>query len=183
MIVECKNLAVDLSADLKVSQLIRYFAAKPATPIGILTNGLRWKFYSDLVTPNVMDSIPFFEFYLLDMTASQIGELEHFTHDQFRTDEIKKRANRMQWIDKTTNVLRQEFAEPTVNFYKYFSSNGIEAMPKVAGQNTNANIRSKYLPWLKDAFSQFKDEIKLEALKEANIRQSEPERIHSQKPS
>src|SRR5699024_3197608 len=45
--VKCWN--VDLK-EAQFSQLLRYYATTPAR-IGILTNGLEYRFYADLVTP------------------------------------------------------------------------------------------------------------------------------------
>ena len=40
-------------------QLADYFAKDPAVKLGILTNGAQWRFFTDIVNPNVMDPEPF----------------------------------------------------------------------------------------------------------------------------
>lgn len=40
-------------------QLADYFAKEPKVKLGILTNGIQWRFFTDLVNPNVMDKEPF----------------------------------------------------------------------------------------------------------------------------
>ncbi len=40
-------------------QLADYFAKEPGVKLGILTNGAQWRFFTDIVNPNVMDREPF----------------------------------------------------------------------------------------------------------------------------
>ena len=59
MLIECKKAKTDLSlAD--ISQLYRYFTVTKAR-IAVLTNGVQYRFYTDLDAPNRMDSRPFLE--------------------------------------------------------------------------------------------------------------------------
>ena len=55
--IEIKS--VDESLDGHEGQLARYFNATPAVTLGILTNGMEWRFFTDTGDPNVMDSQPF----------------------------------------------------------------------------------------------------------------------------
>ena len=59
ILVECKHWALNL--DLYDGQLLRYFHVSKAK-FGLLTNGINYRFYSDLVEPNKMDEKPFLEF-------------------------------------------------------------------------------------------------------------------------
>ena len=56
MLIECKKVSDPLDVS-KASQLSRYFSQTPAH-IGILTNGVAYKFFSDLDAENVMDATP-----------------------------------------------------------------------------------------------------------------------------
>jgi hypothetical protein len=64
MLFECKKSGGDLSIN-HASQLFRYFHVTAAR-FGVLTNGLTYKFFTDLEQPNKMDEKPFFEFNILD---------------------------------------------------------------------------------------------------------------------
>ena len=57
MLIECKRVSDPLDVS-KASQLGRYFSQTP-THIGILTNGIVYKFFSDIDAENVMDATPF----------------------------------------------------------------------------------------------------------------------------
>ena len=57
LLIECKKVGDTLDRE-RASQLARYFTQTPAR-IGILTNGIEYKCYSDLDAENVMDETPF----------------------------------------------------------------------------------------------------------------------------
>ena len=64
ILIECKKVSDTLASDNRVSQLYRYFGATPVR-IGVLTNGITYRFFSDLESPNVMDTSPFLEIDLV----------------------------------------------------------------------------------------------------------------------
>ena len=65
LLIECKHWKADL--DVHSSQLFRYFHCSSAR-FGILTNGIVYRFYADLVDKNKMDEKPFCVLPLLDKT-------------------------------------------------------------------------------------------------------------------
>lgn len=69
------------------SQLFRYFGATSAK-FAILTNGILYRFYTDLDEQNKMDSVPFFEFNLAEPRENQIVELAKFRKSSFDVDSI-----------------------------------------------------------------------------------------------
>lgn len=73
ILIECKYWKQDLS--LHDTQLKKYFVASKAR-FGILTNGIRYLFYSDLIDQNIMDDKPFFEFDITDIKEYQLEELK-----------------------------------------------------------------------------------------------------------
>jgi hypothetical protein len=77
IIIECKHWAAKL--DLHDNQLMRYFNVSKAK-FAILTNGIKYRFYTDLVEPNMMDDKPFLEFDITDIKDTQIENL----HEQVR---------------------------------------------------------------------------------------------------
>ena len=73
IIIECKHWRENL--DLHNTQLERYFTFTKAK-FGILTNGIQYRFYTDLDQTNKMDPIPFFEISLAQPKDSAISELK-----------------------------------------------------------------------------------------------------------
>ena len=75
ILVECKSCSEQL--DKHSSQLFRYFGTSPAK-FGILTNGIIYRFYTDLEESNKMDLVPFLEIDMTNLKDSSINELKNF---------------------------------------------------------------------------------------------------------
>ena len=75
MLIECKSYGSTLDSG-KCSQLLRYFNATPSARISILTDGVRYLFFTDADnTQNIMDTRPFMDFDVLTPDESLIPEL------------------------------------------------------------------------------------------------------------
>lgn len=72
MLIECKHAGGDLSLDY-AGQLLRYFHVTEAR-IGVLTNGLVYRFFTDLDKSNKMDERLFLELDLLNLQESAVAE-------------------------------------------------------------------------------------------------------------
>ncbi|MBQ1296745.1 MAG: type I restriction enzyme HsdR N-terminal domain-containing protein, partial [Clostridiales bacterium] len=75
ILVECKSCSENL--EKYGSQLFRYFSTTSAK-FGILTNGVQYRFYTDLNNANVMDMVPFLVVDLLDLKDSSVAEMKKF---------------------------------------------------------------------------------------------------------
>ena len=120
MLIECKWCGCDLDQE-HASQLYRYFAVTDAR-FGILTNGVHYKFYSDIEEANKMDLKPFFEFDLLDMNDQNIEELKKFAKPSFDLDKIITTASELKYINSIKRMFSEEISNPTNEFIKFFGS-------------------------------------------------------------
>ena len=113
ILVECKSCSEQL--DKHSSQLFRYFGTSPAK-FGILTNGVIYRFYTDLEESNKMDLVPFLELNMLQLKDTSINELKKFCKDNFDKDKIFNAStcgdNCAKWLlkiaeseDRTINLL------------------------------------------------------------------------------
>lgn len=84
MVLEAKKASENLDKHWK--QLFQYFNADKAR-IGILTNGVLYRFYTDMQKPNIMDEQPFLEIDMLKLDQQKVDILEGFTKARF--DPIK----------------------------------------------------------------------------------------------
>ena len=66
---------------------------------GILTDGISYRFFSDLDQPNVMDPKPFFEFNMLSCSDKAVEELKRFTKEEFNVDETLEAAAVLKYIE------------------------------------------------------------------------------------
>lgn len=118
ILVECKHCSQNL--DLHEGQLLRYFHVSKAK-FGILTNGVIYKFYSDLVEANKMDEKPFLEFNITDIKDIQIEELKKFHKSYFDADSITNTASELKYSNELKQLISQELNNPTHDFVKHLA--------------------------------------------------------------
>ena len=118
LIIECKNWKEDLN--VHNSQLFRYFHVTK-TRFALLTNGIEYKFYSDLEESNKMDEKPFLEFNITEIKDNQIEELKKFHKANFDAESIVNTASEMKYMNELKHLLHQELTEPSSEFVKYFA--------------------------------------------------------------
>ena len=135
ILIECKHWEQDLN--LHDNQLIRYFNVS-AAKFGVITNGIVYRFYTDLKEPNKMDERPFLEVNMLELKDAQIEELKKFHKSYFDIDTILSSASELKYMGELKNVISKEFASPTPEFVKYFGKQVYEGFftPKVLEQFT-----------------------------------------------
>ncbi len=120
MFFECKWSGADLN-QVHASQLYRYFAAVQQVRFGILTNGVVYRFFTDLDAPNRMDEKPFFEFNLLDFQDRHVEELKKFTKTVFHLEDILTTASELKYTAAISRLISQEFEQPSDNFVRFFA--------------------------------------------------------------
>ncbi|RFZ85183.1 restriction endonuclease [Mucilaginibacter terrenus] len=118
LLIECKHYTQDLNPHN--SQLFRYFHTTEAK-FSLLTNGIDYRFYTDLITANKMDDKPFFEFKITDIKENEIGELKKFHKSYFNVDNITNTASELKFLNQIKHLLHQDFSEPSDDFVRYFA--------------------------------------------------------------
>ncbi len=115
ILIECKHWAQDLN--LHDNQLLRYFHVSNAK-FGILTNGIVYRFYTDLDCANKMDEKPFLEVNLTEIKANQIEELKKFHKTYFDLGTILSSANELKYTGALRGILSSEFLSPSPEFVR-----------------------------------------------------------------
>lgn len=144
ILVECKHWNQNL--DLHDGQLLRYFHVSKAK-FGLLTNGIVYRFYSDLVQPNKMDEKPFLEFNITDIKENQVEELKKFHKSYFDVENIVNSASELKYMNELKQLLHQELTNPSAEFVKYFAKQVYPSVitAKVLEQFTSLTKRSVQL--------------------------------------
>ena len=119
ILIECKKHGSNLAKEA-ISQLVRYFGVTEAH-FGILTNGINYRFFSDLDQPNVMDPKPFFEFNMSNFTVKAVEELKRFTKDEFNVDETLEAASVLKYIEGMKQVLIVQLSVPDEEFSRWLT--------------------------------------------------------------
>jgi len=135
MLIECKHWEQDLN--LYDGQLLRYFHVSKAK-FGVLTNGIIYRFYTDLAEPNIMDEKPFLEVNLLDLKDTQIEELKKFHKSYFNVVDILSSASELKYLGELKTVISREFVNPSADFVRFFGKQVYDGVfsPKVTEQFT-----------------------------------------------
>jgi len=141
ILVECKHWAQNL--DLHDGQLLRYFHVSKAK-FGILTNGIVYRFYSDLVEPNKMDEKPFLEFSVTEIKDNQIEELKKFHKSYFDIESIVNTASELKYTNELKQLIQNELSNPSADFVKHFARQVYPSVitAKVLEQFTNLTKKS-----------------------------------------
>lgn len=119
ILIEAKSIQENL--DNHNNQLVRYFNVTEAK-FAILTNGIEYRFFSDLDEKNKMDSTPFMMINLLNLKERNKKDLERFSRDQIDLDSILNMANRKKYTTGIKSVFREEIENPSEDFVKFFIS-------------------------------------------------------------
>ncbi|HEX8313385.1 MAG TPA: type I restriction endonuclease [Flavisolibacter sp.] len=173
ILIECKHWSAAL--DPHNSQLFRYFHTTESK-FGILTNGIAFRFYTDLVQPNKMDEKPFFEFRIDDIKESQTEKLKEFHKSYFNLDSIITTASELKFMSELRNTIIKEISEPSDEFTRFFAKNVYSSIvtPKVLEQ---------FRGLVKRSFHQYINDTINERLKSAlatdQQKQEEVERVEA----
>ncbi len=168
MIIECKPADTELSSS-NLSQLYRYFGVSESH-FGVLTNGINYQFYSDLVEKNRMDERPFFNFYLLNYNKKDLRELKKFGKENFELDTIFENAQFLKLENSVVAELNSEFETPSDDFIKLLAK-------RIYAGRITKNVIDELRNTVAKAFSEFVNAKIDNTLKSAMYRQEEQEGI------
>ena len=133
------------------SQLFRYFGVTSAR-FGILTNGVVYKFYTDLDEKNKMDLTPFLEVDLLNLRPNDILELKKFHKDNFNIEDTFSAASELKYSKQIKKFMQTQLDSPSDDFVKYVLSE------IYAGVKTQ-NVIDRFRPIIKKALNAFVSEL------------------------
>ncbi|CDG52196.1 restriction endonuclease [Halomonas sp. ATBC28] len=145
ILIECKPRTTDL-ANAQFSQLYRYFNCTEAK-FAILTNGIEYRFYSDLDDANKLDTRPFFTFRLTDYNERDIEELKKFAKPVFNVDTILSTANRLKYTNLAMTSFSKLMKEPPRDFIKFIAQDFFD------GRMTQ-QVLDEFTPIIRDAMAQ-----------------------------
>lgn len=145
ILIECKGIGAKL--DSYSSQLFRYFSTTQAR-IAILTDGIEYRFFSDLSEPNKLDASPFFVFNLDRLKKNDSTRVTQFTKSEFNIEQVLSDAEDLQIKTAIRSHFAEELKKPSERFIKFFA-NPIHDGPMVHG------VIDKYRPLLLAALDEY----------------------------
>lgn len=167
ILIEAKACTEKL--DKHDSQLFRYFGTTEAK-FAILTNGIIYKFYSDLDQPNVMDSQPFYILDMENLSDQAIGYLNNFLKSNLDIDSILNTASDLKYMSLIKTTFKNLLDNPSDEFIKLLLNSGIYDGVK------NQKVIDKFKPIVKRGVNQFINEKMSSKFKET-LSSSEDEEV------
>lgn len=164
VLIECKWHGEHLNVN-NTSQLFRYFHTTNAR-FSILTNGIEYRFFTDLVKPNKMDEKPFFVFDITDIKDNQIEELKKFHKNYYDFDNIANTASNLKYTNELKALFNSEFSEPSPEFVKHFTK---QVYPSII----TSKVLSQFTTLTKKSIQQYISELVTERLKVALAKEDE----------
>lgn len=158
ILIEVKHHLENL--DKHSPQLERYYTVTESK-FGILTNGIEYRFFSDMDKQNKMDTKPFLVINLLDLKDREIKELERFTKENLDVDKILNMANKQKYITQIKQVFKKESLEPSDELAKFFAN-------KITDKIKTQSVIDEFKAYIKTAFADIVNDMaqdKINALK------------------
>ncbi|NEV94164.1 restriction endonuclease [Psychroflexus sp. YR1-1] len=144
LIIECKHWNQDLN--VHNSQLFRYFHVTK-TRFALLTNGIIYRFYTDLDESNKMDEKPFLEFNILNLKDNIVKEIEKFHKSRFDVSKIVNNASTLKYTSEIKSLIDNEIETPSTEFVKLFAS-------RVYSGRMTSNVLDEFTDIVNKAFTQ-----------------------------
>ncbi|MBT2680014.1 type I restriction enzyme HsdR N-terminal domain-containing protein [Bacillus sp. ISL-35] len=173
ILIEAKSVSEKLQRH--DSQLFRYFGTTTAK-FAILTNGLTYRFYTDLEEQNKMDASPFFEFNILDLKESNLIELAKFKKDSFDLESIFTTASELKYLNKLKTFLNEQRENPSEDYVRFLISQIYDGIK-------TKNTIEKFEPLIKKGYKQFINELVNDKLNAALKNTNNDEEVPPQNPA
>jgi predicted type IV restriction endonuclease len=159
ILIEVKKVAEPLDVR-HASQLFRYFATTNAR-VAILTNGEAYEFYTDLDTPNRMDSKPFLVLDLKAVDETLLPEVAKLRKESFDLDSVVNAAGELKYVGQIKRLLAAELKEPSGELLRLIATH------VYPGRSFTQRMREEVTPLVTKAITQFLNEQARERLKTA----------------
>ncbi|MBW4465253.1 MAG: type I restriction enzyme HsdR N-terminal domain-containing protein [Pegethrix bostrychoides GSE-TBD4-15B] len=161
ILFECKQCNEGLTNPKHSSQLHRYFHVTEAK-FSILTNGILYRFYTDIEKPNVMDEKPFYEFNMLSFDDSAINELKRFSKTGFNCNELGDIARNLLYTREIKRIMSEQLTNPSPDFVKLFAS-------QVYTGRLSSAVVDKFTEITKQSLNEFINDRIADRLKKASV--------------
>lgn len=128
------------------AQLSRYFNSTTEVKLAVLTNGIEYRFFTDLNANNVMDDTPFLKINLLDLKDSDIENLNNLRKENFDKESLISYAEELVYTSTLNDTLRNLFSNPSDEFIRFIVKDFSET-------RITSNVIERFRPLVKKSIS------------------------------
>lgn len=152
------------------AQLSRYFNSATEVKLAILTNGIEYRFFTDLNANNVMDDTPFLKINLLNLKGSDIENLNNLRKENFDKESLINYAEELVYTSTLNETLRNLFSNPSDEFIRFLVKDFSET-------RITSNVIERFRPLVKKAISNAVLEIVSKGLYQQEVSETKQEEI------
>lgn len=146
ILVEAKAVGDCLDSG-RAAQLHRYFHGLPSAKIAILTDGVVYKFFTNLEKPNIMDDRPFMVFDFLNIEEALVPELMKLCNDCFNVEKARSAAQDLKYLGQMKEVIAKELKDPSDELARLLAK-------KIYNRPVTAGLLELFRGHVKTAFDQ-----------------------------
>jgi hypothetical protein len=143
-------------------QLADYFAKSPDARLGILTNGIQWRFFTDAENSNIMDKEPFLKWDVLTDENPPLEFLSLLQRSQYNTQLITTFAKRKRAQSLLVSELNR-ILEPSTEFVRL-------AIANLESRKAVEKVVEEWKPLLASALSEWARQKTLSMVLETTTR-------------
>lgn len=140
--VECKS--IDAVLEDHDGQLSRYYNSTPSVKLAVLTNGIQYRFFTELRAPNLMDQAPFLAFNILKVAERDAELLKPFTKENYNSLTIQRHAEEVISLEKITTLIEELLRNPSEKFVRFILSE-----LELGGNKVTVNVVGRFEPIVK----------------------------------
>jgi hypothetical protein len=130
------------------AQLAKYFNSTPEVKFCIITNGVQYRFFTDLQEPNILDKKPFFEFDFESFTDADVAVMERFRKDVFNVDGLVGYAEDLVFLGTLKNRFKKLLREPSDEFISFAVKDA-----EIIDTRVTQKVIDRFRPLVKESIS------------------------------
>jgi len=135
-----------------------------------LTNGIHYRFFSDLDEKNKMDTRPFLDLDMLNIRENLLDEVRKLAKERFDLDRMLSTANELKYTSAIKKTLSSQVEKPDDEFVRFFF-NATNSCSRFT-----ATAKEQFAVFVQKAFQQFIRESVSDRLRSALQKEDDKEK-------